>query len=471
MIQNMTVGSPAKLILAFGIPVLIGNLFQQLYNISDILIVGRLLGVHALAAVGATAPIFFVFLLVAFGFTGGLTVITAQRFGAGDYNGVRKSITHCVIASVVLCVLITVGLICSLRPLLRLMNVPAEIMTDAYNFMAVLTGGLVLIVFYNLLAGFIRALGDSRTPLYFLIFSTILNILFNFVLIYWFGFGVVGSAIGTVASISIAVVLCLLFMYKNYPILHLKREDWIYDRQFMNTHLHIAIPMALQFSVLSLSMMVLQSVCNSFGADVIAAFTAALRIEQLATQPLLALGIAMATYSAQNWGAGKIKRIRSGVVIAGLTSLVISILMSLAVRYVGEDMISVFLKEDNPFIIATGKMYLSISTLFYFFLGMIFIFRNTLQGMGKALIPLIACVIELGARSFSAIYLAHAIGYKGIFYASPIAWLGAGVVVMIGYVFTIRGLKAQKLKNYFKNYGPAIRVKAAINTVNQSPAE
>ena len=179
----------------------------------------------------------------------------------------------------------------------------------------------------------------------------------------------------------------------------------------------------------------------------------------------------MATYSAQNWGAGKIKRIRSGVVIAGLTSLVISILMSLAVRYVGEDMISVFLKEDNPFIIATGKMYLSISTLFYFFLGMIFIFRNTLQGMGKALIPLIACVIELGARSFSAIYLAHAIGYKGIFYASPIAWLGAGVVVMIGYIITIRGLKAQKLKNYFKNYGPAIRVKAAINTVNQSPAE
>ena len=253
--------------------------------------------------------------------------------------------------------------------------------------------------------------------------------------------------------------------------MHLSRQDWIYDRQFMKIHLHIAVPMAIQFSVLSLSMMVLQSVCNSFGADVIAAFTAALRIEQLATQPLLALGIAMATFSAQNWGAGKIARIRKGVMIAGLTSLVISILMSLLVRYVGEEMISIFLKDENQFIVTTGKKYLSISTLFYFFLGMIFIFRNTLQGMGRSLIPLIASLVELGARSFSAIYLAHVIGYTGIFYASPIGWFGAAMVVMIGYVFTIRGLKAKKLKNYFKNYGPAIRVKAAINTVNQSPAE
>lgn len=471
MIQNMTVGSPAKLILAFGIPVLIGNLFQQLYNISDILIVGRLLGVHALAAVGATAPIFFVFLLVAFGFTGGLTVITAQRFGAGDFNGMRKSITHCLIASAVLCILITIFLIVFLHPLLQLMNVPAEIMKDAYNFMAVLTGGLVMIVFYNLLAGFIRALGDSRTPLYFLIFSTLLNILFNFILIYYCGFGVIGSAIGTVASVCIAVILCMFYIYRKFPIMHLSRQDWIYDRQFMKIHLHIAVPMAIQFSVLSLSMMVLQSVCNSFGPDIIAAFTAALRIEQVATQPLLALGIAMATFSAQNWGAGKIARIRKGVMIAGLTSLVISILMSLLVRYVGEEMISIFLKDENLFIVATGKKYLSISTLFYFFLGMIFIFRNTLQGMGRSLIPLIASLVELGARSFSAIYLAHVIGYTGIFYASPIGWFGAAMVVMFGYVFTIRGLKAQKLKNYFKNYGPAIRVKAAINTVNQSPAE
>ena len=210
MVQNMTAGSPAKLILMFALPLLIGNLFQQLYQISDILIVGRLIGIEALAAVGATAPIYFVFLLIAFGFTGGLTVVTAQRFGAGDYKGVRTSITHSLIAAGILSGLITVFLILFLRPLLKIMNVPAEIMEDAYKFMSVLTGGLILIVFFNLLSGFIRALGDSKTPLYFLVFSTLLNIAFNFTLIYHFKLGVVGSAIGSVCAIFISVILCLV---------------------------------------------------------------------------------------------------------------------------------------------------------------------------------------------------------------------------------------------------------------------
>ena len=275
MVQNMTAGSPAKLILMFALPLLIGNLFQQLYQISDILIVGRLIGIEALAAVGATAPIYFVFLLIAFGFTGGLTVVTAQRFGAGDYKGVRSSITHSLIAAGILSGLITVFLVLFLRPLLKIMNVPAEIMEDAYKFMSVLTGGLILIVFFNLLSGFIRALGDSKTPLYFLVFSTLLNIAFNFTLIYHFKLGVVGSAIGSVCAIFISVILCLVYMYKKFPIMRLKAEDWKFSRAFMRVHLHIAVPMAIQFSVLSLSMMIIQSVCNSFGADVIAAFTAA----------------------------------------------------------------------------------------------------------------------------------------------------------------------------------------------------
>ena len=239
----------------------------------------------------------------------------------------------------------------------------------------------------------------------------------------------------------------------------------------MKTHLHIAIPMAIQFSILSVSLMIIQSVCNSFGPDVIAAFTSALRIEQLATQPLLALGIAMATYSAQNWGAGKIARIRRGVTIAALTALTISLTISLLVRYVGSEMIAIFLKDENPFIIRTGKAYLSISTLFYFFLGMIFVFRNTLQGMGKSIIPLIASFTELLMRSFAAIYLAHIMGYKGIFYASPIAWFGAAMVVMIGYFVVIRGLKGKKSKNYFRNNYHKICLSASGEHVNHTPGE
>ena len=199
--------------------------------------------------------------------------------------------------------------------------------------------------------------------------------------------------------------------------------------------------MSIQFSVLSVSMMVIQSACNSFGPDVIAAFTAALRIEQLATQPMLALGMAMTTFSAQNWGAKKISRIRQGVRFTATISLILSILISLAVRYIGRDMISVFLNEYNAFIVETGKTYLSISTLFYFFLSMIFIFRNTLQGIGRVTLPLIASLTELFMRSIAALYLAKTMGYKGIFYASPIAWVGATLVVTVGYVITIKNLK------------------------------
>ena len=447
--KNMTVGSPTKLILMFSLPLLIGNIFQQLYNISDILIVGRLIGVNALAAVGSTAPLYFVFLLISFGFTGGLTVITAQKFGAKDYDLMRKSMTHCVIASTFLSFLIMFFLLVFLRPFLKIMNVPDIILEDSYNFMAVLTGGMVMIVFFNLLSGFIRAVGDSKTPLYFLIFSTILNVFFNFILIYYCKLGVVGSALGTVSAITIAVVLCLFYMYKKFPVMRLQKTDWIVDKKFMKEHLIVAIPMAVQFSVLSLSLMIIQSVCNSFGPDVIAAFTAALRIEQLATQPLLALGIAMATYAAQNWGAGKLARI----------------------RIIGSEMISVFIKDKNPLIIEIGKEYLRISTYYYFFLGMIFVFRNTLQGMGKTMIPLAGSCVELAMRSFAAIYLAKIIGYKGVFYAGPIAWIGAAVVVVIGYFVIIRNLKVSKTKNYYLFNKHRISLCASINHTNQAPAE
>ena len=438
MIQDMTVGNPTKLIVKFALPLLIGNLFQQLYNLSDIIIVGHLLGINALAAVGATAPVFFVFLLVAFGFTGGLTVVTAQRFGAKDYKGLRSSVTHSFMASIALSLFIALMLMVFLRPLLKLMNVPQEIMEEAYTFMFILSGGMIMIVFFNLLSGFIRAVGDSRTPLYFLMLSSILNIALNLVLIYYFKMGVAGSATGTVIAVSISVLCCLCFIKKKFPILHLTKADWKFNPKFMKEHLDVAVPMALQFAVLSLGMLILQSVCNSFGPEIIAALTAAIRVEQVATQPLLALGLAMATYSAQNWGAGKLHRIREGVRYSAIMALTFSIALALSVRFIGEEMIGLFIEAGNDNVVRIACEYLDISTLFYFFLGMIFVFRNTLQGIGKAGIPLAAGFTELLMRSFAAIWLAQVIGYKGLFYAGPIAWLGAGLVVTIGYWLTIK---------------------------------
>ena len=449
MIQDMTKGNALKLILLFSLPILIGNVFQQLYQLADIFIVGRLLGENALAAVGASAPIYFTFLIIAFSFTGGLTAVTAQRFGAGDYDGVRRSVTHSFRASLVLSIFLTLVLIVS--RLMHILNVPPAIYDDSYNFIMILGLAMVLIVAFNLLSGFIRALGDSKTPLYFLIFSSVLNIIFNLVLIKFCRLGVIGSAVGTVIAISISVVCCIIYIKRNYPILRLKKEDWAYNPAFMREHLNIAIPMSIQFSILALSIMVIQAVCNSFGEKIIVGFTIALRIEQLATQPLMAIGLAMATFAAQNYGAGKLSRIREAVKKACLTSFVISLLMSTVMFFFGTHIIGSFLDNPDPFVVQIGASYLGISIMFYFFLGMIFIFKNTLQSMGKPLYPVLSGFIELGIRSFAAVWLASKIGYQGIYYASPLAWVGGSIVVFAGYYFNVYLRKESDIKKEYRD--------------------
>ncbi len=449
MIKDLTRGTPLKLVVWFALPILIGNLFQQLFQISDILIVGRLLGVKSLAAVGSSAPIFFMFLMIAFGFTAGLTIITAQRFGARDVKGIKSSVFHSLIAAVSLSVLVSSGLVLFLKPLLKLMNIPAEIMDEAYSFMLVLGFAIVPIVMYNLLSGFIRALGDSKTPLYFLIVSSVLNIIFNFIFIYCFEWGVVGSACGTFVSMIISMLACVWFIAKRFPLLKIGQEDLVYNHKFMMEHLKVALPMALQFSILALSMMIVQSVCNSFGTDVIAGFTAAMRIEQLSTQPLFALGIAFATFSAQNYGAALIRRIRQGVRQCLVACLILSIIITLGVRFYGAHLVSAFIEDGEIKIVRIGQEYLMISTYFYFCLSCIFIVRNALQGMGYTKIPLFSGVVELALRSFAAIYLANIIGYRGIFWAGPIAWLGGAIVVCSGYWWVVSRLNGRKMRQIF----------------------
>jgi len=455
MIKDMTEGNALKLILFFSLPILIGNIFQQFYQLADIFIVGRLLGENALAAVGASAPIYFMFLIIAFSFTGGLTAVTAQRFGAGDYEGVRRSVTHSVRASLVLSLVLTVILFTTLPRIMHILNVPESIYKDSYRFIMILGAAMVFIVAFNLLSGFIRALGDSKTPLYFLIFSTLLNIAFNFVLIKYCRLGVAGSAVGTVISIIVSVACCVVYISKNYPILRLKRQDWAYSPSFMREHLNIAVPMSIQFSILALSIMVIQAVCNSFGEKIIVGFTIALRIEQLATQPLMAIGLAMATFVAQNYGAGKLKRIRDAVKKTALVSFLISLILSLLMFFLGSHVIKSFLETPDPFAVSVGSSYLSISIMFYFFLGMIFIFKNTLQSMGRPFYPVLSGVVELLIRSFAAIILAARIGYQGIYYASPLAWLGGAVVVFIGYRLNLCREKKDILKKRASLYSAA----------------
>ena len=441
MINDMTKGNPLSLIFWFSIPLLIGNIFQQLYNIADIVIVGRTLGINALAAVGAISPIFFFIMFVVVGLTNGFAVITGQRFGAKDFDGVRRSVTMSTILSTIFTLFFSVLLAVFMDKILTLMNVPQEIYKDAYWYIQIVIAGLWVCNFYNLLANIVRALGDSKTPLYFLIFASILNVFLALLFILAFHWGVPGSAVAVVLSQAVSVVLCLWYVKKRFPILHLKKSDWIFDFKnnrekelsFAIDHLNVGIPMAVQFSILGFGILIIQSVCNSFGPDVIAAFTAALRIEQIATLPMISFGVALAAYTAQNYGANNFARIRMGVNKCSLICICLSIVMAFIMHYQGAQIVAIFLGNPEGKIISIAHEYLFLSSLFYFFLGQIFIFRNALQGMGQVVIPLSASIAELLVRSFAAVYLAVKFGYMGIFYAGPIAWVSASTIVAVGY--------------------------------------
>ena len=454
MINDLTKGAPLKLMLLFSIPLLIGNIFQQFYNVADIIIVGRTLGMNALAAVGAVSPLFFLIMFIIVGLTNGFSVITGQRFGAKDYDGVRRSVTMSTILSFAFTLIFTLVCAIFMHQILFLMNVPADIYKDAYYYIQIVVLGLFVANYYNLLASIIRALGDSMTPLYCLIIASILNIILALVFILKFHLGVPGSALALILSQGFSGLLCVWYVKRHFPILHLKKQDWIFDwkkdKDFALEQLKVGAAMAVQFAILGLSILIIQSVCNSFGANVIAAFTAALRIEQIATLPMISFGVALASFVAQNFGARCFSRIRYGVKRASLINVGLSIFMAFIMHFFGGDLVRIFIGSGNEAVVKIAHDYLFISSLFYFFLAQIFIYRNALQGLGRAVIPMLASVGELLMRSFAAVFLAVKIGYFGVFYAGPIAWVAASLVLAIGYYSSIKGF-IYKIQQRMKN--------------------
>ncbi len=453
MIKDLTKGEPLKLILIFSVPLLIGNIFQQLYNIADLVIVGRLLGVEAFAAVGAVAPLFFLITFIIVGLTNGFAVITGQRFGAKDIDGVKNSIVISTILSILATIFFTVFCSLLMHPVLHLLNVPQNIYRNAFWYIEVIIIGLIATSLYNLLASIIRALGDSKTPLYFLILASIANIILALYFIQILKWGVAGSAFAVVLSQGISVLLCLIYVKKKFPILHLKKQDWLikYNEEFLKSvieHLRIGVPMSIQFSIIGFSVIVIQSVCNSFGSSIIAALTAALRIEQIATLPMISFGVALATFVAQNYGAKKFKRIRTCVIQISILNIALSILMAFIMRFWGTDIIREFIGSATIEIIDIAHEYLLISTLFYIFLSQIFVYRNALQGMGEIVFPLSSSMAELLMRTFAAVYWTFKFGYIGIFYAGPIAWVSACLILSIGYFRSMKTLIYKKRRKF-----------------------
>ncbi len=438
--KDMTQGSPIKLIIMFTIPLLIGNLFQQFYNMADTLIVGRTIGVNALAAVGSTGSIMFFIIGFAQGLTAGLSIITAQRFGAKDIAGVRKSVGTSFWISIVFTIVLTVLSVVFTKPALVMMNTPVEILDDAYSYLIVINAGVGAAVLFNLLANLLRALGDSRTPLLFLVIASILNIVLDLVFILVFKMGVAGAGLATVISQLFSCLLCLIYIHKKVPLLQFKTADWSIDWTFIGQHMRVGFPMGFQASIIAIGAIILQITLNGLGALSVAAYTAAQKIDMLATQPMNSFGVTMATFAAQNFGANRIDRIRLGVKQCILLSGSFSILVGVLVIVAGPAAVSLFVGQGQEQLLDLSGQYFLANGTTYLLLSLLFIYRFSLQGLGQSFIPTVAGIMELIMRVVAAMFLSALIGFPGACLANPLAWLGALIPLGTAYYLSMKKL-------------------------------
>ena len=444
MEKDMTVGNPAKIIWNFTLPVVIGNIFQQFYTMVDTVIVGKFVGTNALAAVGVTGTICFLILGFLMGLTAGFTVLTSQRFGAGDMAGMRKTVGSAAVLSVVISIIMTIISMAGMKSLLKLMNTPDDIFHDAYMYIMIICAGIFAQVLYNLLAGVLRALGNSKTPLYFLLFSAVLNILLDLLLIIVFHLGAPGAAYATVIAQGVSGILCLIYIIKKVPLLRLEKSDFKPNAHLIRTQLSLGFPMALQFSITAIGTMMVQSALNILGSVHVAAFTAASKIEQVISQMYVALGTTMATYSAQNMGAGKVRRIHQGFMAATVISFVYSALAGVLTYYWGYKLTGLFVSENLDMVIGLVDIYLKCATLFFIPLAVVNVYRNGIQGMGFGLAAMMGGVAELVGRGVVATIASRYKSYWGICMASPVAWILAAVLFLIMYWRIMRRLKKSK---------------------------
>lgn len=436
MTRDLTVGGPAKLIFSFAVPLIIGNVFQQMYALVDTLLVGRFLGVSALAAVGCCGSLMFLMIGLVLGFTNGLAIYTGQRFGAGDMAGVRKSAAACLAICIVTAIILTsIGMFIA-KPMLLFMNTPAAILDNAYSFISIIYAGTTVTIMFNMLMNFIRALGDSRTPLYFLIFATVINILLEIIFILSLGLGIAGAAAATVISQLLSAILCFIYIAKKMPILRFKKEDWHMNANFIWQHLRIGIPMGFQASIIAVGAIILQIALNGLGEIAVAAYAAAQKIDAIAIMPMMSFGMAMAAYTAQNYGARKIDRINDGVKKCMFMSGGFALVIAVILITFGPVMLEQFVGASEQKVIEYGHLYLIIDGINYIVLSFLFIYRFTLQGLGQSIVPTIAGVMELIMRAAAAIFLVKIWGYTGACFANPLAWIGSCVPLAIMYYYT-----------------------------------
>ena len=430
---DLTTGSPFWSLFRFAIPVILGNLFQLFYTLADSVIVGKTLGANALAAVGATSTIiYFVFCFIN-GFTGGFGICLGQRFGAKDDTGMRKSIAASTVLSIIFTILLTAVCCLFADNFLQLMKVPDEIFTDAYRYMFIVLLGTGATVFYNLVSNMLRALGDSQTPLYFLVFSSILNIFLDLLFIIPGKMGVAGAAWATILAQFLSALLSLIVGLKKYSVMHLHKSDFSELTPAILFHFKIGFTMGFQMSVMCIGQLAMQAVVNSMGTSAVAGYTAASKADQLSVLVNNAMMTAISNYVAQNFGAKKKDRIRLGVRACLIQIQSLNLIMCIGILLLRHPIVQLFLSAPSEEIYHYSDAYLTVVAPFYFLLGFLAVYRSTIQSMQNTRAPFAACMIELVMRIAATAGLSGFLGYLSVCIASPLAWFGACALLVPCY--------------------------------------
>lgn len=440
MSKVLTAGRPWRVIALFAVPLLVGNVVQQLYHFADAVVVGRALGVDSLAAVGATGSLLFLLIGFAWGMTSGFAIPTAQAFGAGDHAGVRRSVATGAILTGVVTVVLTVAAPLLAEPALRLLRTPEELLPEATTFAVVSFLGAATTMAFNFLSSIIRAIGDSRTPLVFLTVSCLINVVLVVGLVVGLGTGVGGAALATVVSQGLAVALCLLYVWRRVPVLHVRRADWRVSRADVARHLHLGIPMGFQASIIAIGALAVQVRLNELGPEAVAAYTTASRVDLLAVTLLASLGLAMSMFVAQNLGGGRPDRIRAGVVQGVWMAVAASVVLGVALVAGGRHLVGLFVGAGEEHVVDLAAYLLLVNGALYVVLGVLMVLRGALQGLGHTVVPTVTGLIELVMRVGAAIVLGAAYGFEGVVWGNPLAWVGAVVLLVAAYVRAHRRL-------------------------------
>lgn len=432
--RDLTTGSPMKRIVEFATPLLFGYLFQQLYNVVDMIIVGQCLGVKALAGVGATGSINFMIIGCCVGICSGFAIPVAHKFGAKDYAGMRQFVANSAWLSIFFAVVMTTAVSLLCKKIIFWMDTPADIFEYAYQYILIIFLGIPATYLYNMLSGIIRSMGDSKTPLMFLLISSVLNVGLDLLCIVTFQMGIAGAAVATVASQLISGIMCLFYMKKKYELLRMEKQEWKMNMEAMKILCGMGLPMGIQYSITAIGGIILQTAVNSLGSMAVASVTTAAKISIFFSCPFDAMGSAMATYAGQNVGAKKLDRLGKGLFSCGILGIGYSLCAFAVLFFFADNLIGLFVRDASVEVMENARKMLLANGAFYIPLAFILIIRFMIQGMGFSSLAVLAGVFEMVARAFVGLLLVPRLGFVGACFASPLAWVFADAFLIPAYL-------------------------------------